>query len=111
MILLKSLWELLLEVDAVTVASGGCSPSVHRRSVHHLLGLNWIKQLDRSAVRGARHCGWNAHRSELARNRMVGALKRGRSGDHGRQDGRAEDGNSHSDDGQMRMTSRRFGRT
>jgi ribosomal protein S18 acetylase RimI-like enzyme len=31
--------ELLLEVDAVTVASGG--PSGPHRLVHHSLGLNW----------------------------------------------------------------------
>jgi hypothetical protein len=38
-ILLKwFVWKLLLEVDAVTVASGGC-PSA-QRVVHHWLGLN-----------------------------------------------------------------------
>src|SRR5579863_6767222 len=58
-ILLKTfVWKLLLEVDAVTVASGG-SPSGHLL-VHHFLGLNCT---DRWRRRVWRISSWSGFKS------------------------------------------------
>jgi hypothetical protein len=64
-ILLKwFVWKLLLEVDAVTVASGGC-PSA-QRVVHHWLGLN---SLARTTARNDLH--QSRHPESPARSPVV----------------------------------------